>query len=165
MDERNIEEIIYEELSSGDQEIALDFVRHLHKMKLDFVRDRGYWKNKIYYLIKLDDQCVCFIAIKDPDEKDNRWTVWSDDMDSSFLEKYPLEKSLRETAWEHVDLCGACGSCGGGRHKTIFGKTFEKVCGCTFRFDNPDAEDLLFMKKMVDIRIDELTTLAAFTNK
>lgn len=140
MDERNIEEIIYEELPSDDQEIALDFVGHLHKMKLDFVRDRGYWK-------------------------DNRWTVWSDDMDSSFLEKYPLEKSLRETAWEHVDLCGACGSCGGGRHKIIFGKTFEKVCGCTFRFDNPDAEDLLFMKKMVDIRIDELTTPAAFTNK
>lgn len=114
------------------------------------MKDCGYWIDKHYYLAKFYESCVCFISIKDPDEKENRWTVWSDDMDTP--DDVPIEPALREAAWKHVDFCGACGSCGGGRRKTIFGKTFENVCVCTFRFDNPEAGDLPFLKKLVDIR-------------
>lgn len=35
-------------------------------------------------------------------------------------------------------------------------KEFDDICGCTFRIDNPRAEDLLFLKKMVEIRINEV---------
>lgn len=156
MDKRKIEDYINEELSLDHQKIALDFVGYLKDNEMEFVKDNGYWKDKIYYIIKFNTECICFIAIKDPDEKDNHWTVWSDDMDSISLEDYPVEKALKEIAWKHVDGCGNCGSCGGGRHKVIFGKEFEKVCGCTFRIDNPNAEDLLFMKKMVEIRRKEI---------
>ena len=38
----------------------------------------------------------------------------------------------------------------------IFGKEFDKVCGCTFRIDNPNSEDLKFMKIMVQIRKKEI---------
>ena len=65
----------------------------------------------------------------------------------------PIEPALQEIAWRHVDSCGACG---GGRRKTISGKTFENVCGCTFRFDNPEVVDFPFLKKLVDIRKREL---------
>jgi hypothetical protein len=66
---------------------------------MDFVKDNGYWKDKSYYLVKFKTKCVCFIAIKDPDEKDNRWTIWSDDMGSKWLEETPIEKDINETAW------------------------------------------------------------------
>lgn len=151
-----IEDYITENLSSDDQKIALDFVDFLYNNNLSFEKDNGYWKDKIYYLIKLKDKCVCFIAIKDPDEKENRWTVWSDDMDSAFLENYKIDEKLKDLAWKHVDTCGNCGSCGGGRHKIIFGKSFNNVCGCTFRFDNPDFEVLEIMKEIVKIRINEI---------
>ena len=153
---KNIRDYITENLSSDDQKIALDFVDFLYNNNLSFVKDNGYWKNKIYYLIKFKDKCVCFIAIKDPDEKENRWTVWSDDMDSAFLENYQIDKNLKELAWSYVDTCGNCGSCGGGRHKVIFGKSFNNVCGCTFRFDNPDIEVLKIMKEIIKVRIEEL---------
>lgn len=151
-----IRDYIRNELPLDEQKIALDFVEYLEKENLEFVKDNGYWKDKIYYLIKCNDQCVCFIAIKDPEEPENHWTVWSDDMGSCWLKEIPTEEGIKETAWKNVDLCGECGSCSGGRHKIIFGREFDNVCGCTFRIDNPDSDDLIFMRKMVQIRKKEI---------
>lgn len=157
MSELNIKDYINRELSLSDREIALKFVRFLEDKNLTFHKDNcDCWKDKIYYWVKLEDKCVCFIAVNDPDEADNRWTVWSDDMGSERLEKSPYAAEINETAWKHVDHCGNCGSCGGGRHKVIFGKEFNDVCCCTFRIDNPDSDDLLFLEKMTEIRIKEI---------
>ncbi len=157
MSELNIKDYINRELSLSDREIALKFVRFLEDKNLTFYKDNcDCWKDKIYYWVRLEDKCVCFIAVNDPDEADNRWTVWSDDMGSERLEKSPYAAEINETAWKHVDHCGNCGSCGGGRHKVIFGKEFNDVCCCTFRIDNPDSDDLLFLEKMTEIRIKEI---------
>lgn len=152
----NIEDYIYRELSLDEQKIALEFISFLKDKNLTFYKDNcECWKNKIYYWVKSEDKCVCFISIKDPDEKNNHWTIWSDDMSSECLNTYTVSNELKENAWKHVDRCGHCGSCGGGRHKIIFGKNFDDVCGCTFRVDNPKQEDLPFLKKIVEIIIDE----------
>ncbi len=152
-----IEDYILKYLSSDEQKIALNFITFLKDSLLLFHRDNcECWKNKIYYWVQLNDQCVCFIAIRDPDEPNNRWTVWSDDMSTEWLEKYQVDSDIKEIAWKHIDHCGQCGSCGGGRHKVIFGKEFNDVCGCTFRIDNPNLDDLNFLKKMVEIRINEI---------
>lgn len=153
MTEPNIEDHILNELSADDRDIALDFINYLKDSRLTFYKDNcECWKDKIYYWVKCGDKCVCFIAINDPDEKDNRWTVWSDDME--LPEKYPVSDSIKESAWQHIDHCGNCGSCGGGRSKEVFGRVFDNVCGCTFRVDNPDIDDLAFLKVMVDIGIN-----------
>lgn len=156
MDELKIEDYISNELSLDDQKIALDFVEYLKNNEMEFVKDNGYWKDKLYYLIKYITKYVCFIAIKNPNEEDNHWTVWSDDMGSNWPEKFSIEKELKDTGWKYIDFCCNCGSCSGGRHKLIFGKEFDNVCGCTFRIDNPNAEALVFMKKMVEIRKNEI---------
>lgn len=153
MTEPNIEDYVLNELSADDRDIALDFINYLKDSRLTFYKDNcECWKDKIYYWVKCGDKCVCFIAINDPDEKDNRWTVWSDDME--LPEKYPVSDSIKESAWRHIDHCGSCGSCGGGRRKEVFGRVFDNVCGCTFRVDNPDLDDLAFLKVMVDIGIN-----------
>lgn len=151
-----IEDYIVRELNSDEQEIALAFIDFLRGKKLTFYKDEcECWKDKIYYWVKFKNECVCFIAIKDPEETNNSWTVWSADMDLDGLEKYQTTLELKEIAWRKVDHCGHCGSCGGGRYKNIFGKVFNDVCGCTFRIDNPGSEDLLFLKEMVHIRMKE----------
>ena len=143
-----IKDYIAKELSPAEQKIALDFVSYLEDNDLVFYKDNGdCWRDKIYYWVKLDERCVCFIAIKDPDEIENHWTVWSDDMGSEWLETHPVDGRIKELAWSHVSHCGYCGSCGGGRRKIIFGKEFGDVCGCTFRIDNPTSDDLSFLKK------------------
>ncbi|MBQ2707661.1 MAG: hypothetical protein IJF67_05295 [Clostridia bacterium] len=152
-----IEDYISRELSGTDRQTALDFVRFLREKELHFHRDTcDCWKDKIYYWVQHGDDCVCFIAIADPDEPANRWTVWSDDMDGAGLAEVQEEPAICEAAWCHVDHCGHCGSCGGGRRKIIFGRTFEDVCGCTFRVDNPSPGDLPFLKEVVELRLAEI---------
>lgn len=157
MAEHNIEYDIQSELSLEEQEVAMDFVHFLKEKNLSFHKDNGaYWKDKIYYWVKRENECVCSISIKNPDEESNHWTIWSADMGSEWFEKESIRDEIKETAWKYVDHCKNCGSCGGGRRKVIFGKEFKDVCGCTFRIDNPKIEDLLFLKKMVEIRMREI---------
>ena len=105
------------------------------------------------YWVKLDDKCVCFIAIADTDEPENFWTVWSDDCKAH--EDASVSDEIKNIGWRWVDLCGNCGSCDGGKEKVIFGKSFPSVCGCTFRIDNAVQTDLLFLKEMVGLWIKE----------
>ena len=151
MNELNIKDYIRRELPTDDRDIALE------ENHMTFYKDNcDCWKDKIYYWVKYGEKCVCFIAINDPDEPENRWTVWSDDMESELLEKYPVDNEVKERAWQHIDHCGNCGSCGGERRKVVFGREFDKVCGCTFRADNPAFDDLPFLKIMAEIRIKEI---------
>ena len=152
---KQIETYINENLCGNMKQTALDFVKHLRKNGLTFYRDNcDCWKDKIYYWVKLGDECVCFIAIADPDEPDNLWTVWSDDCKA--YEDAPVSDEIKNVGWQYVDHCGNCGSCDGGKEKNIFGKSFPRVCGCTFRIDNATQEELPFLKTMVDLRMKEL---------
>lgn len=148
---KQIEDYVKEYLDGQARQNALDFIAFLRSSGFDFYKDNnGYWKDKVYYWVKLGEERLCFIAIKDPEEPENLWTVWSDD--SSAYEADIPEEDVKHIAWEHIDFCAHCGSCSGGKRKTVFGKTFDDVCGCTFRVDDPSARDLLFLKKMIEIR-------------
>lgn len=149
-DSKTIEDYINDNLTDEAKSIALDFVSFLRENDIEFYKDNGTcWKGKIYYHLKFNGKFVGFIALKNPDEPENMWTVWSDS--SKAFEDGNIDDKIKETAYKHIDFCGKCGSCGGGRKKIIFGKEFNKVCGCTFRTDNPNKEDLPFLKKTIEL--------------
>ena len=78
--QEQIEREISKNLTGEMRETALKFTAFLKSHGLMFHRDRsGDWAEKIYYWARSDKNCVCFIAVKDPDEPENAWTVWSDD--------------------------------------------------------------------------------------
>ncbi len=151
---KSIYDYIAENLREDMKQTALDFANYLQNNNVEFIKDNCYWKDKIYYLCKFKGEYVCFIAIKDPDEPDNYWTIWSED--SNAYEDVSADDSIKNAAWKHVDHCGNCGSCGGGKAKNIFGKVFNDVCGCTFRVDNATQNDLPFLEKMIELRIAEI---------
>ncbi len=151
---KSITEDINDNLNGEAKQTALEFVAFLQSKHLTFYKDMcDCWKDKIYYWVKLSDECVCFIAIADPDESQNLWTVWSDE--SKLYEDCLVDEEIKAIAWKNIDFCGNCGSCGGGQSKKVFGKTFDRVCGCTFRIDNPSAKDIPFLEKMVEIKMIE----------
>ncbi len=148
-----IEDCLKENFSAEEYIISLKLIAFCKENGLEFVKDNAYWKDKNYFYVKYKENCVLYISIKDPDEPENRWTIWTDDIDERLLNEREFDDTLKKTAWQRIDHCGSCGSCGGGRHKNIFGKEFNDVCGCTFRFDNPDTDDLMFIEKVVEIQI------------
>ena len=76
--------------------------------------------------------------------------------DCNLYEADILEEDIKRVGWEHIDFCGHCGSCDGGKPKIVFGKAFNVVCGCTFRIDNPAINELPFLRRMVEIRIRDI---------
>lgn len=156
--QEQIEREISENLTGEMRETALKFTAFLKSHGLMFHRDRsGDWAEKIYYWVRSDKNCVCFIAVKDPDEPENAWTVWSDD---SAAYEAPLgDAETSEIGLKYVNRCEKCGACGGGRVKTVFGKRISGVCMCTFRVDNADLNGLPFLKTMVELRLNEILQL------
>lgn len=153
MEEMKIKDYIQKELSLDDQKIALNFVDWLENKNLNFYKDNSdCWKNKTYYHIKFKDKCICFISIKDSDEPNNMWTIWSDN--SKVFENADIDDEIKRVAYQHIDYCCNCGSCGGGKRKIIFGKNFDGVCSCTFRIDNPTVNDLPFLQKMIELSLE-----------
>lgn len=153
--QEQIEREISENLTGEMRETALKFTAFLKSHGLMFHRDRsGDWAEKIYYWVRSDKNCVCFIAVKDPDEPENAWTVWSDD--SAAYEEPLGDAETSEIGLKYVKRCEKCGACGGGRVKTVFGKRISGVCMCTFRVDNADLNGLPFLKTMVELRLNEI---------
>lgn len=152
-----LREAICRLLPAQDQPAALSFLRFLQDSDLHIRRDTStYWRDKAYFHVLHGEDCVCFIAIGNPQEPANRWTVWSADIGDAWLAGNCRDERLREMAWAHVDRCGHCGSCGGGRSRVIFGRSFDAVCGCTFRLDNPGADELPLLRQMAALRLREL---------
>ncbi len=145
------EKCIEANLEGEDRMAASRFAAWLREKNFVFYRDKGVcWRDKIYFWVKYKEECVCFIAIGDPDEPENRWTVWSEDIAPTYLTDDSIDEKLKRTALRHVDECGHCGSCAGGKEKVIFGRRFAAVCGCTFRFDNPQICDMPCMEYMTE---------------
>ena len=163
-DKITIENHIYEALTGDKQRLALEFAAHLQAQDVNLERGTGYWADKRYWMVKCNGKYICFILLNGygfaahKDEPEG-WIIWLDDADSRRSQWYanaPLDEEMKETVWRHVDFCANCGSCGGGTRKTIFGKEFDKVCGTTFRFDNPNAEDIECAKKLAELRINSI---------
>ncbi len=160
MPEPGIEKFINEVLTGETQKNALEFAAFLSANQMLFVRGKGYWDDKLYWMIKYKDEYVCFILINGSgtEEKFAPLTIWSDDSDSNWYGNFPLDEHTKEIVWKNVDICGNCGGCHnpGGSCKMIFGKEFSNVCRTTLRFINPDIEALRCVKKMVEIRKNDI---------
>ena len=160
MSEQRIENFISKIFSEDAQKGALDFISYLRKNEIVFERGEEYWSDKLYWRIKYKGEYVCFILINSTEDKTEAegWTVWSDDSDSNWFADFPVGEHMKETAWKNVDFCANCGGCKnpGGTCKTVLGKKFDDVCITTMKFVNPDIETLEFMKKMVEIRKNDI---------
>lgn len=160
MSEPRIENNIEDVLRGDARKKALEFAAFLRANEMQFERGKGYWEDKLYWLIKYKDEYVCFILINSSEDKSepDGLIIWSDDSGSNWFADSTLDEHTKEIAWKHIDICGNCGGCinPGGSHKTIFGKRFDNVCITTMRFDNPDAETVECVKKMVKLRINDI---------
>lgn len=140
------------------KDIALDFVSFLMDNNMEFERVGGYWKNQSYWYVKYHDEYVCYILVNATDDEKRfaPLTVWTDDSNLHWYSECNLQDNVKNTAVGHIDICEKCGACGGGCAKIIFGKQYDNVCRTTFRFINPDSEELECLKELILLRKNDI---------
>lgn len=131
-----------------------DLIDFLVDNDMNFERASGYWKNQSYWYVKYNNEFVCFILFNGTGDESKFFplTIWTDDSNSDWYKKCKFDEEIEEIALNHIDVCEKCGSCRGGTTKTIFGKEYHNVCKTTFRFINPNNEELNCLKTLLLLR-------------
>ena len=159
---QRIEDVIDTVLIGDAKHNALAFSQFLAANEMVFEREKGYWEDKYYWGIKHHNAYVCFMLISNEEKTDSEsWTVWSDDSGANTYADAWLDETSKELLWRHVVVCENVERCFEGckrSRKTLFGKAFDNVCGTAFKFENPDLKTVECMKKMIDVRKDDIRT-------
>ena len=160
MSEQKIENIIGEVLIGDARSNALEFAQYLRANKMFFEKCGGYWADKYYWGIKYDGEYVCFILISNEEKNDpESWTVWSDDSGANTFGDSSTDEKTKEIIWRHVAVCDNIDRCFDGckrSRKIILGKELDNVCGTAIKFESPNAKTVECMKKMVEIRKNDI---------
>jgi len=156
MAEKRIEDVFNEYFTGDTLKNSLYFAKFLRVNEMIYGGEC-----EIHYKSKL----ACYINT--PNEEERTWGIWTVGDYSNEYEGFPIDECTKEIAWENVVFCGNCDGvdCDPGKTEVIFGKEFANVCNGTdslaMRFVNPDAEAMVCVKKMVNMRkyvIDNYTT-------
>jgi hypothetical protein len=79
------------------------------------------------------------------------WTIWLNEIDY-YSGGSADDDEMKNFVWEHVNHCSRCNpnweKCGGGE-KTVFGKTFDRLCHSPMYFYMPDAHTLAKLKMLM----------------
>ncbi|MCM1114130.1 MAG: GNAT family N-acetyltransferase [Clostridium sp.] len=160
--EKNLKEYYYSSVKNCINEIfdsnikiiALKFVDYLNNNKMVFEKAVGYWENQQYFYVKYKGRIICYILFngKDDETEFYPFTIWSDDSNSNWYCNADLDEHTKSIAIKHIDICENCGACSGGTQKQIFGNQYNNVCRTTFRFINPNIDELECLKKLVLLR-------------
>jgi uncharacterized SAM-binding protein YcdF (DUF218 family) len=138
--------------------ITIDLLCFLVNNDMTFQQSDGYWKNQSYWYVKYNNQSVCYILFNGfgDEEKFYPLTIWTDDSNSSWYADSKLKDSIKNIAIKHIDICENCGACKGGTEKRIFGEQHNNVCRTTFRFINPNCDELNCLKELLLLRKDDI---------
>jgi len=168
MAEQSIEYFINENLTGPVQSNIIELVTYLRANEMLPMRQAvGYWADKLYWVVNYKDRSVCYIAINEYEK--NTCVIWSDDSGSKWFENFPLDEHTKNIALKNVNVCySPCGGCkqGKGTPMTVFGNEFDSVCLTSFKFTNPDADTVACMKKLIEIRKNDIlkNTTGMFEN-
>ena len=169
---QKIEDAIEELLTGDSKKNAMDFVAYMSANDMQLEWYEGIWFcNSSVVLINGAAQCpgpwTIFHSGYGHEYPPDEIPAGKDD-DKIGLSDLTVDEHLKEVAWAHVKSCfnftsneKECG-CGRqpGRHTTVFGKEFDNVCTATLAFCNPDAETLVYIKKLVELmKLGRLKTM------
>jgi len=155
MSNQRVEDVINEVLKGDSQKNALDLIAHLRvsgasenlSIEMHDGKDESGW-------IASD---FGFIFINGSDEFPGPWTMWMGVDNIGERSEAPIDEHIKDFAWSNVSPCGSCGcECSPGISTKIFGKDFENTCQSNLIFVNPNAEAVDYMKKIIDIRKNDI---------
>jgi hypothetical protein len=141
-EQKTIEEKLKDTLSGELLINALDFVAYLRSIGMT----PGEGETRFYYM----GQFACIIIY------DSDWWMVCD-CPTKEHKSFPIDESVKEYAWASVKQCDKCGGADGCGHedmgaaKEIFGKRYENLCSSECHFFDPNGDDLVKLKKLMEL--------------
>ena len=159
MSNRTIEDVIRNVLKSDSQKNALNLVAHLRadNESEDFPIST-YHENDNSTWSGFDVAGLGYVVINGLDDFPGPWTMWIGVDNLGEYAEFSIDDHIKEFAWKYISPCGDCGSdhCDKGKRTSVFGKEFENTCQANLMFVNPDADAVEKMKKIIDIRKNDI---------
>ena len=152
MSNKRIEDTINNVLKDDSKKNALDLVAYLREnetsdnfsINMHDEKDESGW----------NISNLGFIIITGSDDFPGPWTMW---VGADKIGENSTDEQIREFAWSYVSPCGSCGgNCTPGIKARIFGKDFENTCQSNLMFNNPNAEAVASIIKILDIKKNEI---------
>ena len=151
---KKIEDIIKSTLNGDAQKNALELIAHITAN--DFTITMNDENDESGWVVPN----LGFIMINGSEEFPGPWTMWMEVNNIGEHSELPIDEHIKEFAWANIAPCGSCGGdCSPGITSKIFGKVFENTCQSNLMFTNPDAEAVDRIKKIVDIRKNDIAKI------
>ena len=153
---RKIEDIIKGVLKGHMQKNALDLIAHIRASEEDGIFSiSAYDETNTSEWSGFNITDLGYIIVNGSGDFPGPWTMWIGA--DNLGEHSQAGEHIKEFAWAHVSPCGSCGGkCSPGTRTRIFGRDFENVCQNNLIFINPDADAVVCIKKIIDIRKNDI---------
>lgn len=147
----NIEDVIENVLNADVLENALSLIAYFRENKM-----KPGWSATNVWKISYKTYTVCFIRLYGAADYHNlkagSWHI------VPFIGEYEedvLSDELKEIVWTNKTTCSGCGKCALELDK-IFGKEFDYACEKSIVFTNPDTDAIECIKKLIDLRREDI---------
>jgi len=154
-----LEDVLNEKLSGEALKNALDFVAYMREngMPPDM--------NEEWFVYQGENVCTIITGVCEAHNMTgigDNWSVYWSNSDIYWAEKDEADKNLEEYVLRCENPCGKC-PCENspGIRKTVFGRVYENACYSTVCFDNPDAKELGYIKKLAEMRKKSIADISS----
>jgi len=152
---KKVEELISEKLTGDTQKNALDFITHVRTYDDVFTISMCGDEESMWNGCEVSN--LGYIVVNGSDDFPGPWTMWFGVDNIGEYAETPIDECIKEFAWTHVSPCGNCGKgCTPATSTKVFGKDFENTCQSNLLLVNPNADAVECMKKLVDIRKNDI---------
>ena len=140
---KSFEEHIAETLTGDAQKNALNFAAYL--------KSSGMTTGENHGTVVYDGGVLAYMHMDGKPEVPGPWTIWLS-VTGTVPDGYTLDEATIAIAHANVNICGNCGgACAPGSTQTVYGKTFDNVCGAMLQFTDPTLEALEGVKKLLEM--------------
>ena len=149
-------DLINSELKNERKENALDYIDFLFMNEISAIHKTGSTWGFDYLGENLS--VIDISGHRGP----GGWVIYWGATEPSIPQNYVIDEHLKEFAFAHIGFCGKCESnkpnyC--GKRWTIYGKEFDDVCHAPLVFNEPVADELVKIKKLIEMRIQVINEM------
>jgi len=145
----SFDEHITETLAGDTQKNALDFAAFLKASGM--TTGEGHGMVEGHSMVMYDGKVIAYMHMDGKPDLPGPWTIWPS-WKQTVMDGFILDEATIAIVHANVNICSNCArNCARGSTKTVYGKSFDNVCGAKLAFTDPNPETLKCVKTLLEM--------------